>query len=200
MATPLTAPTALHCTAPADEQVAQWPNFTWVDRTHATLAGGYQHWGNATLADGSRRLEPNDLQPPERCAAANFSSSYDSAGDWADARCSLALPSMCEVAAQAEYDSFVARSSGGEFTWVTRTLAAADAEGVCRQQGGHLATYVSPVEQAEVEEHYIRQVGWLAGAGAGWLAVLMVHAASVIAMQLLPLPCSFCHCHAHIQL
>jgi hypothetical protein len=44
------------------------------------------------------------------------------------------------------------------FTWSTQQLAFADAEGYCRQMGGHLATYTSIDEQAEVEQYYLDKV------------------------------------------
>lgn len=151
------------CTSTAEPDAALWPNFTWVDRTDATNVHQYQNWGNATLADGSRRLEPNNLSPPELCAAANFSSSYRGAGGWADERCSLALPSMCEVTPQQRFESYTARG-GGVFTWHTRLLGFEDAEGLCKAEGGHLATYSSEEEQCEVEQHFVRMVG----GGRGW--------------------------------
>jgi hypothetical protein len=67
-----------------------------------------------------------------------------------------------EVTPQQEFPAFKS-STGGVFTWSTQQLAFADAEGYCRQMGGHLATYSSIDEQAEVEQFYLDKVrgGWL---------------------------------------
>jgi hypothetical protein len=86
---------ALSRPADAEPDAALWPNFTWVDHTWATNVGGFQHWGNLTMADGSKRLEPNNLASPEHCAAANFTNSFRGAAGWADQRCTTNLTSIC---------------------------------------------------------------------------------------------------------
>jgi hypothetical protein len=85
----------LLCPADAEQDAAMWPNFTWVDHTWATNVGGYQHWGNLTMADGSKRPEPNNMASPEHCAAANFTTSFKGAAGWADQRCTTNLTSIC---------------------------------------------------------------------------------------------------------
>jgi hypothetical protein len=103
MLAPATTPLPLRhcclteCCGGAEADVALWPNFTWVDHTWATSVGGFQHWGNLTLAGGAKLLEPNNLSSPEHCAAANFSTSFRGGAGWADLQCSTGLPSMCEA-------------------------------------------------------------------------------------------------------
>jgi hypothetical protein len=47
---------------------AKWPNFTWINTDPAIYKGNYQHWG--TYQPG-KRLEPNNMAPPENCAGSN---------------------------------------------------------------------------------------------------------------------------------
>jgi hypothetical protein len=67
-----------------------WPNFQWIVPPTTT----YAHWGNFT--PGAVR-EPNRLNPPELCAAANHTQSFAGAWGWADVRCGMLMPSICKV-------------------------------------------------------------------------------------------------------
>jgi hypothetical protein len=57
----------------------------------------YGHWGTLAYEDGSSSLEPNNLSPPEFCAVANFSMSYDAVWGWADRNCDEHFIYMCKV-------------------------------------------------------------------------------------------------------
>jgi hypothetical protein len=144
---------------------AIWPNFTWLDKGKAIYMGNYQHWG--TLMPG-RRLEPNNIVPPENCAGSNLTMGiiryeqliYDDVGGWADHHCSEKHPFICEIWPPQKYDSYVSAVSGYEFTLYTTPMNHSAAERECTANGGHLASYTSGQEQRDVEQYYISSF-WL---------------------------------------
>jgi hypothetical protein len=80
-------------------QQTPFASWRWLDFLPPPGRSTYQHWGTLTLANGKSRVEPNNLAPPEACAAANASQAYDdpAAWGWADANCALKLPSICKL-------------------------------------------------------------------------------------------------------
>jgi hypothetical protein len=156
--------------SPAGVQGTRWPNFTWVDRGRAIVKGDYQHWGGSSMVAGSAStnssssvralLEPNNLFPPENCAAANVSDAalQDGVGTWADHSCLLRFVSICEFVPLRLYPAY-STAAGNNFTFYGALMGQATAEAVCLQQGGHLAVYASYEEQREVEQHFISMVG-----------------------------------------
>ena len=83
---------------------SRWPNFTWVNTDPSINKGNYQHWG--TYMPG-RRLEPNNMLPPENCAGSNTTQGilqtdkttviFDGLGGWADRSCFERQIFICEV-------------------------------------------------------------------------------------------------------
>ena len=71
----------------------------WLDFLPPPSKSTYTHWGTLTLSTGRGRPEPNNLVPPEVCAAANASQAFDepSAWGWADAPCGIRLPYICKT-------------------------------------------------------------------------------------------------------
>jgi hypothetical protein len=72
--------------------------FAWFDpyATPLTNSSAYSHWGEFVSA-GLNNSEPNNLRPPENCAAANWTSAYDNSWGWADTRCTFNFTYICKV-------------------------------------------------------------------------------------------------------
>jgi hypothetical protein len=73
------------------------PNaFGWADFSPVSGPGTYTHWGTDP-DDGTK--EPNNLNAPELCGAANASQVYDNpeAWGWSDAHCTRRLPFICKA-------------------------------------------------------------------------------------------------------
>jgi hypothetical protein len=129
-----------------------WPNFTWVNGR--SLGGSaYEHWG---IFKAGYHMEPNNVFPPEDCAAANFSQLYDKAWGWSDARCSDAMPFICEVppptppppsptppAVIMGYTTAALTSltNGQRYVFNTTMLDFYAAQAACVRQGGNLVVY-----------------------------------------------------------
>lgn len=54
----------------------------------------YTHWGTSK-DDGS--LEPNNKEPPEDCAVANYTQSYSDIFGWSDTRCEKKFIFICRL-------------------------------------------------------------------------------------------------------
>jgi hypothetical protein len=132
---------------------AKWPNFTWIDHNKAIYVGQYQHWGLYSTRAGAS-FEPNNLRPPENCAGANLTTSWLAAGGWADHHCRERYTFICEVAPPMPSRPYTA-STGNAFRFYATPLNKTDAEVECNMYGGHLASYLSLAEQAEVEQWYM---------------------------------------------
>jgi hypothetical protein len=78
--------------------------------------GTYTHWGTDP-DDGSK--EPNNLDAPELCGAANSSQVYDNpeAWGWSDARCSKKLPFICK-AIRKQWPVPLVRQPGVPHAWL----------------------------------------------------------------------------------
>jgi hypothetical protein len=59
----------------------------------------YSRWGLPQPEDLGLPPEPNNLNPPEQCAAANASEAYwpGDAWAWADANCNARMVAMCRI-------------------------------------------------------------------------------------------------------
>ena len=69
-----------------------WPKFAWTDGTLGPNSTTYGHWGYYMPQN---IIEPNNLFPPELCAGANASQTYDQAWGWSDTGCSVVAPFVC---------------------------------------------------------------------------------------------------------
>ena len=130
---------------------AKWPNFTWIDHSKAIYVGLYQHWGLYTTRSGSS-FEPNNIRAPENCAGSNLTTAWLSAGGWADQHCRERFAYICEIAPAQPAKPYNASSTGNEFRFYSSPMNHSEAELECNLYGGHLASYVSLEEQAEVEQ------------------------------------------------
>ncbi len=70
------------------------PDWTWMDPLTAWNESSYKHWGTYTV-DGS--AEPNNKEPPEDCAVANYTESYGNVFGWADTRCENKFIFICRL-------------------------------------------------------------------------------------------------------
>ena len=132
----------------------------------------YEHWGRLVLGDGSIQNEPNNLVPPEFCATANWTQSFDSVWGWSDQNCDDYHISLCKLAAPPppmppppppspsppgppiapDYVSEVYRAS---YSFVGGKARFVDAQATCQTLGGLLVTYTSLAKQQEVEGAYM---------------------------------------------
>ena len=71
----------------------EWPAFVWPNGMSLDDLD-YEHWG--TFLPGSHR-EPNNIFPPEHCACANQTESFEGAFGWADVQCNTLMPYICEI-------------------------------------------------------------------------------------------------------
>jgi hypothetical protein len=106
--TPAKFPEHLHllvvAATPADP--APPPPFRWFDNssgpsTPQEPGEDYGHWGSITSEFGELLEEPNGEQqggPPQLCAVANASQSYDSAWGWSDVAClAVNVSTICKI-------------------------------------------------------------------------------------------------------
>ena len=72
--------------------------FAWFDpyAPPLTNTSAYRHWGEF-VSSGVNNSEPNNLHPPENCAAANWTEAYDGSWGWADTRCTFNFTYICKV-------------------------------------------------------------------------------------------------------
>jgi hypothetical protein len=72
--------------------------FAWFDpyAPPLTNTSAYRHWGEF-VSSGVNNSEPNNLRPPENCAAANWTEAYDGSWGWADTRCTFNFTYICKV-------------------------------------------------------------------------------------------------------
>jgi hypothetical protein len=94
---------------------------------------------------------------PENCAVANYTERYGSPQVWgfADANCGIMAPFICRISGGAGYVYNSTTNQTFIFTPAVKNFT--DAEQSCQDQGGHLASYSSEAEQAEVEKYYVSQ-------------------------------------------
>lgn len=72
----------------------------------------------------------------------------------------LSSPWLCPAAGEGQsISSYKARASNATFALHGYLANASTAEAACRQGGGHLASFSSLAEQAEVEQYYLNMVG-----------------------------------------
>jgi hypothetical protein len=70
---------------------SNWPDFTQIDRTFATM---YRNWG--TYSNGQvNKAEPNNLMEPEWCLATNYSQAVRNAWGYQDTVCTSKFAAMC---------------------------------------------------------------------------------------------------------
>jgi hypothetical protein len=95
------------------------------------------------------------MQFPENCAVANYTQRYGAPQAWgfADAPCGMLAAFVCRVSGNAGYQYNATTNNTFIFTPAVRSFT--DAEASCVAQGGHLASYASEAEQAEVERYYV---------------------------------------------
>jgi hypothetical protein len=124
-----------------------WPTFRWMDRSLPALADGsgtanrtYTHWGKT---DGIP--EPNSRV---NCSVADGAGAFAGAWGWNDYQCSNTAIFMCRKISTAGY--YLTASNGLTYIFNATPLAFDAAEASCRSAGGHLASYRSWKEQAEV--------------------------------------------------
>jgi hypothetical protein len=150
-----------------------WPNFTWANG-RPLGNGAYEHWG---IFKAGYHMEPNNVFPPEDCACANRTQVYDKAWGWSDARCTMALPFICEVPPSAPpppsptppavilgYTTAATTSltNGQRYVLNSTLLDFYAAQAACVRTGGNLVVYSSQGEQAEVENALKQQGGFAA--------------------------------------
>jgi hypothetical protein len=68
---------------------------------------------------------------------------------------------FCRAAAASISDTtYTSKMTGNTFVLVSTKATQATAEASCLSKGGHLAAFMSNLEQDEVERHFITQVSW----------------------------------------
>jgi hypothetical protein len=120
----------------------------------------YEHWGlYAPDSNPANRMrEPNNVNFPEYCAVANYTEAFGkpSAWGWADTRCnSTRAPFICRRPGSDGYH--YNSTTGGTFLLNVSYQGFAAAQQTCKDNGGHLASFSSEAEQAEVEKYYASQ-------------------------------------------
>jgi hypothetical protein len=114
----------------------------------------YVHWGSYS-SGGIDIPEPNNMLFPENCAVANYTQRYGTPQAWgfADAPCGMLAAFICRTSGGTGYQYNATTNNTFIFTPVVKNFT--DAEASCVAQGGHLASYASEAEQAEVEKYYV---------------------------------------------
>jgi hypothetical protein len=148
-----------------------WPTFSWL--TGKALDGSsYLHWG--TYFTPGSHPEPNNIFPPEDCAGANGTTAFGGAFGWADVRCTLAAPFICEVpppgppppSPAPPADVYVYRNDtgagptgGSTYLYSTDAMDFPAALEFCSSQGtgASLVAWRSLAEQSEVESAFMEQ-------------------------------------------
>jgi hypothetical protein len=148
-----------------------WPTFTWL--TGRPVNGSsYVHWGY--LYRPGSHPEPNNVFPPEDCAGANASVAWGGAWGWADARCTLRAPFICELpppgppppspAPPADVyvysnETLGSATGGSTYLYSTDVRDFDGAQEYCTAQaaGASLVQYSSLEEQREVEGGFLDQ-------------------------------------------
>jgi hypothetical protein len=127
-----------------------WPNFNWIDKTAGRV--DYTHWAS---------FEPNNMN--NMCGIGNYSAEYDGAWGWSDEPCMARFPFICKLMGPRNLTR-QSNVTGNVFTLYTAQATQAEAEQVCRSQGGHLASFTSLDEQVEMEFAFVNEGYLLAGA------------------------------------
>jgi hypothetical protein len=70
------------------------PDWIWLNPLVTWNETSYKHWGVYSV-DGS--AEPNNKDPPEDCAVANYTEAYDNVFGWADTNCANKFIFMCKL-------------------------------------------------------------------------------------------------------
>jgi hypothetical protein len=118
-----------------------WPSFKWMDRSlPAPSASTYSHWGKT---DGVP--EPNSMS---NCTAADASSSFGGAWGWNDLPCERRQAFMCRKLSAGGF--YYNASNGMSYIFNASYATFDEAEATCKSAGGHLTSYTSYKEQAEV--------------------------------------------------
>jgi hypothetical protein len=123
---------------------SSWPYFQWMDRT-TNIELEYTHWGT----NGDIK-EPNNLNPPEMCGAANYTQRYGGAWGWSDTACSSPLVFICRLLKPGNF-TITSAVTGNNFTFFTETKNYTNAKEHCISMGQHLVSFENLDEQAEVE-------------------------------------------------
>ncbi len=129
-----------------------------------------------SLHDTAQVTEPDNLTGAEFCAVANASEIKSGLWGWADTACSDRHAFLCEVPPCSSY-SYCATATGYNYSLVTCPASYSQAEGSCRMLGGHLASYGSLAEQAEVEGYFMAQGLLAPSQQAYWLGAKVGHVA-----------------------
>jgi hypothetical protein len=118
-----------------------WPSFKWMDRSLAPPSTStYSHWGKT---DGLP--EPNSMS---NCTAADASSSFGGAWGWNDVPCERRQAFVCRRLSSAGF--YYNASNGNTYIFNASYATFDEAEATCKSAGGHLTSYTSYKEQAEV--------------------------------------------------
>ncbi len=123
--------------------------WTWLDSAPAPGKRSYTHWGTS--------IPDNKREPDQRftCVTANASEAFEDplAWGWSDDTCDMALPFMCKRAREGAF-VYVSNATQATYTLNTTQVTWAEAQAACNENGGHLASYVTPDEQSEVEGYF----------------------------------------------
>jgi hypothetical protein len=149
--------------------------------------GYYSHWGQTRVQGKTKgqfawMQEPMDNTAMCSCAAKQQAFGFPPAWGWISTQCSFEAVFVCRkpTTVAFSYNS----SSGITFIYNTTATSQADAEFSCRENGGHLASYASSMEQ--VGPH----------AAGGPTRCLAVRAGCVLAARCSWQPCRWLTCFA----
>jgi hypothetical protein len=127
-----------------------WPKYMWTDRSMPGPDGYYTHWGQTRVQGRAKgqfafMQEPMDNTALCACAAKQQAFGFPPAWGWVSAVCSFQAVFVCRkpTTVAFSYNS----SSGITFIYNTTATSQADAEFSCKENGGHLASYASNMEQ-----------------------------------------------------
>ncbi len=140
----------------ARSTIATWPNFTWIDHSPGINASSrYRHWG---VFMPGKVPEPNNLmEPPELCAACNYSTSYGNpkSWGWCDTNCEARMTFMCKMQ-QPLSATCHSETTGHDYILNTTYTDFWSANANCNSRGGYLVSYGERIEeQQEVENCFI---------------------------------------------
>lgn len=149
----------------------EWPTWRTLDSTVPAPGepGSYDHW-SAAAANKLQLPRTTGVKAREFCGLGNFTSTFQYAWGWGAAACMQKFVFICKIKLpdpNAPPFKFVS-SSGVAFNFHNTPVSFEEAEKVCNQECGHIASYSSLAEQNEVEQGLIvavSSVGCLAFVG-----------------------------------
>ena len=124
----------------------KWPTFFWSDRT--VNPNSYNGWGTGN---------PNQNPKPGTCGLANSALAKGSPvyWGWDDTNCDTTLSIFICRRAMNVGTYYTSDKFSATYIFNSTMANFTDAENFCRYSGGHLVSWRSRAEQAEVESYYM---------------------------------------------